>query len=157
MRQHELVETILDAFAELATLHAAAAATAERAWSVLAEHDEVDLRQTSCAHCQHQLLPVGRPLVTAATFSVEWQGRRCDLGPSILFKLIQRLLRRPDRYYPYDILMDDVWDRRCSNTTVRSAVKRLRRALCDAGMCDLAGAIRGRERCYGVFLNGHDS
>ena len=157
MRQHELAEMILDAFAELATLHAAAAATAEGAWSAMAEHDEADLRRIPCARCQHRQLPAGRPLVNAATFSVEWRGRRCDLGPSILFKLIQRLLRRPDRYYPYDILMDDVWDRRCSNTTVRSAVKRLRRALCNAGMSDLADAIRGRERCYGVFLNGHGS
>ena len=147
MRQHELVETILDAFAELATLHAAAATTAERAWSALAEQDEADMRQMPCARCQHRQLPTGRPLANAATFSVAWQGRRCDLGPSILFKLIQRLLRRPDRFYPYDVLMDDVWDRRCSNTTVRSAVKRLRRALCDAGMRDLADAIRGRERC----------
>jgi len=156
MRQHELVETILDAFAELATLHAAAAATAERAWSVLAEHDEADLRQMPYARCQHRQLPGGRPLVNAATFSVEWQGRRCDLGPSILFKLIQRLLRRPDRYYPYDILMDDVWDRRCADTTVRSAVKRLRRALCNTGLSNLADAIRGSGRCYGVFLNGDD-
>ena len=52
--------------------------------------------------------------------------------------------------------MDDVWDRRCADTTVRSAVKRLRRALCDADMSDLADAIRGRGQCYGVFLNGDD-
>ena len=50
MRKHELLEMILDAFAELATLHAAAATTAERARSALvAEHDDADLRQTSCA------------------------------------------------------------------------------------------------------------
>ncbi len=34
MQQHELLKFILDIFAELATLHAAAAATAERAWSL---------------------------------------------------------------------------------------------------------------------------
>lgn len=157
MRQHELAETILDAFAELATLHAAAAATAERAWSALAEHDDADLQGVSCARCQHRQLSAGRPLVNAATFSVEWRGRRCDLGPSILFRLIQRLLRRPDRYYPYDILMDDVWDRRCSDTTVRSAITRLRQALRAAGMSDLADAINGCGQCYGVFLNGDDS
>lgn len=151
MRQHELVETILDAFAELAALHAAAAATAERAWSLLAEHDEADLR---CPACRHQACPSGRPVVNTTTFSVEWRGRLCALGPTIQFKLIQRLSRRTERYYPYTDLMEDVWDRRCSNTTVRSAVKRLRRALCDAGMDDLAEAIKGRGECYGLFLNG---
>lgn len=154
MQQHELVEMILDAFAELATLHAAAAAAAEQAWSVLAEHDEIDLRPMLCDRCQYRRLSNGRPRVDAVAFSVEWRGQCCDLGPSILFKLIQRLLRRPDRYYPYDILMDDVWQRRCSHTTVRSTVTRLRHALCDAGMPDLADAIKGRGQCYGVFLDG---
>ena len=91
------------------------------------------------------------------TFTVEWRDLRCDLGPSILFKLIQRLSRRPGRYFTYDILMEDIWERRCANTTVRSAIKRLRRALCDAGMHELAAAIRGRRECYGLFLNGNDS
>jgi DNA-binding response OmpR family regulator len=154
MQQYELVEMILDAFAELATLHAAAAAAAEQAWSVLVEHDETDWRPQLCDRCQYRRLSSCRPRVDAVAFSVEWRGQCCDLGPSILFRLIQRLLRRPDRYYPYDILMDDVWQRRCSNTTVRSAVTRLRQALCDAGMSDLAGAIKGRGQCYGVFLNG---
>lgn len=154
MQQHDLVEMILDAFAELATLHAAAAATAERAWALLADHDEVDLRSILCDRCQYHRLSDCRPRVDTATFSVEWRGQCCDLGPSILFKLIQRLLRRPDRYYPYDILMDDVWQRRCSNTTVRSTVTRLRHALSEAGMADLANAIKGRGQCYGVFLDG---
>ncbi len=35
MQQHELLEFVLDAFAELATLHAAAAATADQAWSAV--------------------------------------------------------------------------------------------------------------------------
>jgi DNA-binding response OmpR family regulator len=154
MRHHELVEIILDAFAELATLHAAAAAAAERAWSVLSEHEDLELRGVACGQCRHRQLAVDRPRVDAATFTVEWHGRRCDLGPGILFKLLQRLSRHADRYYPYSILMTDVWERRCSKTTVRSAVKRLRRALCEGGMDDLADAIKGRGECYGLFLNG---
>lgn len=153
MRQQELVETILDAFAELAALHAAAAAAAERAWSVLAEHDDLEVRGIACAQCRHRQLTSDRPRIDTSTFTVEWHGLRCDLGPSIPFKLLQRLSRRPDRYYPYDILMADVWERRCSNTTVRSAIKRLRRALCEAGMADLAEAIKGRGECYGLILN----
>ena len=156
MQQQELVETILGAFAELAALNSAATATAERAWSVLAEHDTLESQDFTCARCNDRLA-VNRPRIDTSTFTVEWRGRRCDLGPSILFKLLQRLSRRPDRFYPYDVLMIDVWQRRCSNTTVRSAIKRLRRALCDAGMDDLADAIKGRRECYGLILNGNDS
>jgi len=157
MQQHELFEFVLDAFAELATLHAAAAAAAERAWSMLAKHDESDLQGVSCSDCHRGYLPHDRLMVNPTTFTVEWHGQRCDLGPSILFKLIQRLARRPGRYFTYDILMEDVWEQRCSNTTVRSAVKRLRRAMRDAGMPELAAAIRGRGECYGLFLDGHYS
>lgn len=154
MQQQELVETILDAFAELAALHTAAAATAEQAWSALAEHDTLEVRGIACTQCQHRLA-TDRPRIDTATFTVEWRGRYCDLGPGIPFKLLQRLSRRPGRFYSYDVLMTDVWKRRCSNTTVRSAIKRLRRALCDAGMDDLAEAIKGRGECYGLILNGH--
>jgi len=157
MQQHELTEFVLDALAELATLHAAAAATAERAWSVLAKHDDADLRGVSCSDCHRGCSPHDRLKVNPTTFTIEWHGRSCDLGPSILFKLIQRLARRPGRYFTYDILMEDVWEQRCSNTTVRSAAKRLRRAMRDAGMPELAAAIRGRRECYGLFLNGNDS
>jgi DNA-binding response OmpR family regulator len=143
MQQHELLEFVLDTFAELATLHTAAAAAAERAWSVLDKHGD---QQRGC-------LPRDGLMVNPATFTVEWHGQRCDLGPTMLFKLIQRLARRPGRYLTYDILMEDVWEQRCSNTTIRSAVKRLRRALCDARMPELAAAIRGRRECYGLFLD----
>ena len=154
MRQEELFEMILDAFAELAALHSAATATAERAWSVLAGHDDLGVKDMAWVQCRYQQPASAPPRIDTATFTVEWRGRRCDLGPSIPFKLLQRLSRRPDRYFPYDILMVDVWERRCSNTTVRSAIKRLRRALCNAGMDDLAEAIKGRGACYGLILNG---
>jgi DNA-binding response OmpR family regulator len=154
MRQQQLVEIILDAFAELATLHAAAAAAAERAWSVLSEHDDLDVRGIACSQCHHGRFVSDRLRVDTATFTVEWHGRRCDLGPGIPFKLLQRLSRHPDRYYSYSILMTDVWERRCSTSTVRSAVKRLRQALCEVGMDDLADAIKGCGECYGLFLNG---
>ncbi len=154
MQQHELFEFLLDAFAELATLHAAAAATVERTWSVLAEHDEVDLQGFSCGDLPGRCLPNDRLIVNPTTFTVEWQGQRCYLGSTILFRLIQRLARRPGRHFTYDILMEDVWQRRCSNTIIRSAVKRLRKAMRDAGMPELASAIRGQGQCYGVFLHG---
>ena len=55
MQQHELSEFVLDAFAELATLHAAAAAAAERAWSVLAKHDEAAGAAKECSAAVHYL------------------------------------------------------------------------------------------------------
>jgi DNA-binding response OmpR family regulator len=157
MQQHELFEFLLDTLAELTTLHVAAAAAAEQAWSVLAKQDEAYPQGVSCGDCHRGCLPHDHLRVDPMTFTVEWQGQRCDLGPSILFKLIQRLASRPGRYFTYDILMEDVWEQRCSNATVRSAVKRLRRAMRDAGMPELATAIRGRGECYGVFLDGNYS
>ena len=157
MQQNELIEFILDAFAELATLHAAAAAASEGAWSVLAKHDEAYFQDIFCSGRHRECLPHDRLVVSPTTFTVEWRDRCCDLGPSILFKLIQRLSRRPGRYFTYDILMEDIWERRCSNTTVRGAIKRLRRALRDAGMPELAAAIRGRGECYGLFLDRNGS
>ena len=154
MQQYELSEFLLDTFAELATLHAAAAAIAEQAWSKLAKYDEVDLNGIFSGAFPQGSLSEERLTVNPTTFTIEWHGLHCNLGPTILFKLIQRLARRPGRYFTYDILMEDVWERRCSNSTVRSAVKRLRRAMRDAGMSELATAIRGRGESYGVFLDG---
>lgn len=144
MEPIELAETLLDALAELSALYAAAAAAADRAWTALAEHADGDLDGAlGAARVDSQSL-ADRPLVNASTFTVEWRGRRCDLGPSIPFKLLQRLLRRPDRYHAYHVLMADVWNRRCSHAAVRSAVKRLRRALCEAGMGTRCSQLQAR-------------
>lgn len=157
MLQPELIETMVDAFAELAALYTAATAVADRALSVLTDYEKIDVRDGySCRKSQCRPTVSERPMVNPSTFTVLWQGRHCHLGPSILFKLIERLARQPNRFYPYDILMEDVWDGLRSNTAVRSAVKRLRRALCEAGMADLAFAIKGQRECYGLFLNGID-
>ena len=153
MQPHELFELVLDTLAELATLHKAAAAAAERVWSVLEKHDVADFRCVPCSDQLQGCLPRHHLVVNPATFTVEWHGQRCSLGPTILFRLIQHLARRPGRYFGYDLLMEEVWKQRCSNATVRSAVKRLRRAIYDAGMPELAAAIKGRRECYGVFLD----
>ena len=131
MRQSELIETMIDAFAELTALHTAATAVAERALLALADYGRIGERDEPS--CKFQCRPTAseRPMVNPSAFTVVWQGRHCHLGPSILFKLIERLARQPDRFYPYDILMEDVWDGLRSNTAVRSAVKRLRRRTCD--------------------------
>jgi DNA-binding response OmpR family regulator len=157
MQQQEFIEFVLDTLAELATLHTAAAAAAARAWSVLDKQDTADLHRVPCGDQHRGCLDRDRPVVNPTTFTVEWHGQRCNLGPTILFRLIQHLVRRPGCYFTYDMLMEDVWKRRCSNTTIRSAVKRLRRAMCDAGMPELAAAIRGRAERYGAFFDDNHS
>ena len=96
--------------------------------------------------------PNGELSVSSTTRCVQWRGRRCTLGPSLLFKLIHRLSFHQGRYFTYEMLKDDVWQTRCSDDAVRALVKRLRRALVDSDMADLASAIRGRGRCYGLFV-----
>lgn len=152
MQEQELVEFLQNTFTELATLHAAAATAAEHAWAMLANHDAEASERAS--HGNHSRdCPPQRPLTVDATnFTVRWKGQRCSLGPTIPFRLIQRLARQPGRYFSYDILMEDVWGQRCSNATVRSAIKRLRRAMREAGMSELADAIRGQREFYGLFL-----
>ena len=88
------MEYLLDTFAELATLHAAAATAAERAWSTLANHNETSresiLHENHGQDCSSQK----HLMVDATDFTVRWNGQHCHLGPTILFKLIQRLARR---------------------------------------------------------------
>ena len=153
MQQDELFELVIDAFAELATLHAAAAATADRMWSALAEHDassEGVFSGNSPRECSRQ----HRLIIDITTFTVKWRDQSRHLGPTILFKLIRGLARRPDRYLTCDTLMEDVWERRCSDTAIRSAIKRLRWALHDAGTPEVAAAIRARGKCYGLVKGG---
>ncbi len=156
MQQDELFELVIDAFAELATLHAAAAATADRVWSALAEHDDASSEGVFASNLRREYSRQHRLIIDPTTFAVKWHNQSCHLGPTILFKLIRRLARRPGRYLTCDTLMEDVWERRCSDTAIRSAIKRLRCALRDAGMPEVATAIRARGKCYGLFLNDTD-
>mgnify|MGYP000596943368 CR=1 FL=1 len=156
MQQDELFELVIDGLAELATLHAAAAATADRVWSALAEHDDAASEGIFSGSFPRECLQQHRLIIDATTFTVKWRAQSCHLGPTILFTLIQRLARRPERYLTCDTLMEDVWQRRCSDTAIRSAIKRLRRALHDAGMSEVAAAIRARGKRYGLFLGDGD-
>ncbi|MCE9591312.1 MAG: winged helix-turn-helix domain-containing protein [Planctomycetes bacterium] len=90
--------------------------------------------------------------VSSATCSVEWRGHRCVLGPSLPFRLLYCLSGHPGRFFPYGLLMEQVWRGHVSDEAVRAIVKRLRRSLKDAGMADLAAAICGQDRSYALFL-----
>ena len=88
--------------------------------------------------------PVGNssssPIADRETFEARWQGKSCRLGNTNSFKLLERLARRPNQFVPFEVLLQDVWDRQQSREAVRSAVKFLRRKLALAGLDDLAKA-----------------
>jgi DNA-binding winged helix-turn-helix (wHTH) protein len=65
-----------------------------------------------------------------------------------------RLLRRPNQYVSYDYLLQDVWqNQKKSDHTVRSAIRELRTKLTRAGMPQLASALKGQGRHYGLILH----
>ena len=137
----------------------------EEVRSVLDQLTEVQLTAAFCLERLRNLLLAGglssdqgvgesvQPLVNSAVFSVTWSGRICHLGPTKLYRLFVRLLRRPNQYVSHDQLLRDVWlgDAR-SPHTVRSAVRNLKSKLVLAGMTDLAQAIESRGRHCGLML-----
>ena len=67
---------------------------------------------------------------------------------------MSRLLRRVNQYVSYERLRDDVWyGETRSADTVRSAVRQLKLKLRTAGMSDLASAIKGQGRHYGLIIS----
>lgn len=59
----------------------------------------------------------------------------CDLGPTILFRLIERLARRTGIWISFDRLKDDVWqDEFTCDETIGRTVRRLREKLKAAGI-----------------------
>lgn len=142
---------LLSVLSELASHHAAAAALAKEAYN-LAMNGRAPKQRSSVAGgngARNNGL-----VVSSAMCSVRWRGRCCVLGPSMPLRLIHRLAQHPDRFFTYDMLMDEVWERRCSDAALRALVCRLRKSLKDAEMIDLADAIRVQGRCVGLFLNG---
>jgi hypothetical protein len=95
-----------------------------------------------------------RPLIDHSTLSLSWAGKTCHLGWTKSFRLAERLLRRPNHYVSEADLLCDVWggDVR-SPHTIRSAIRRLRRLLSNAGMQGLAAAIHGEGGFYRLRLS----
>lgn len=81
--------------------------------------------------------------VERATYSIQWHERRCVLGNTIGFALIEQLARRPNEYVNIDRLLDALWTGDRTYSTVRSTVCRLKSKLRDADMADLAALIDG--------------
>ncbi len=93
------------------------------------------------------------PVMDYSTFSVQHQGRFCFLGNTLPFRLLARLLRRPNSFVSHQILLDEIWDGIQSPEAVRSVVKTLRSKLREAGLVTLSNSIDGKTKGhYAVFL-----
>ena len=93
------------------------------------------------------------PVMDLSTFCVRHEGRICFLGNTLPFRLLARLLRRPNSYVSHQILLDEIWDGIRSPESVRSVVKTLRSKRRDAGLVTLSNSIDGKTRGhYAVLL-----
>lgn len=146
----------LDALAsQLAETLMTAAICAQEIRAVVRTELDDDGHADSCRHaagmapslaCHHQ-----RPLLDESTLSVIWKGKILHLGQTLSFRLLARLVRRPNQYVTHIDLLRDVWNDEellTATSTIRSLVRELRRKLHRGGMTDLASAIRGHEGRY---------
>lgn len=77
------------------------------------------------------------------TLSVIFRSKPCFLGNTIQLRLFRYLLRRRNQYVGHAELLEQVWDGIVSPSTIRSAIKVLRRQLRQAGMDAVADAVVG--------------
>ena len=95
-----------------------------------------------------------KPIIDSAAMTVTWRGRSCRLGNTVLFRLMERLARRPSWQFSYGRLINEVWEGQCrSDETVRSTVRHLKLRLQQAGMGGLAKAIRSDKRHYRLAMD----
>ena len=96
-----------------------------------------------------------RPIVDTVAMTVTWRGKRCPLGYTRLFDLIERLARNPGRWVPYERLLREVWnDEMLDDGAIKVAMTRLKAKLADHGMKELAEKFHtGGYKC-GYFPEG---
>ena len=96
-----------------------------------------------------------RPIVDMVAMTVTWRGGRCPLGYTRLLDLMERLVRNPRRWIPYDRLLREVWgDEMLGENTIKVAVTRLKAKLIEYGMADLAQNIGISGFKCGYFPEG---
>jgi DNA-binding response OmpR family regulator len=82
-----------------------------------------------------------------------WAGKQCYLGSTVLFRLADRLTRRPNHFATESDLLRDVWDGdKKTPSTIRSSIRYLKLRLQEAGMDDLAAAIQCEDGMYALLL-----
>lgn len=141
-------EEIADALRRLATTYAHTIQQFEETLAVLCrELDLQEINWTSLIPPKGPLVSLNehsdQPIADSSTLSVQWQGFACFLGNTLLFRFFDKLSHRPNRYFPYNELLNDVWGGQRSHASVRNVVKRLRDRLSESGMTRVANAIDG--------------
>ena len=88
------------------------------------------------------VVKIGELQLDADTYRVSWQEKPLKVGPTE-FKLLQYLMRHPERVHSRGMLLDKVWGDHVyiEERTVDVHVKRLRESLGDAG--SLIETVRG--------------
>lgn len=129
---------IREALRQLAAAHATAMKQMEQAMELLAAElwPEEDIPGKGKKY--ESPLEVDRSVLC-----VRYHGRSCFLGNTLMFRLIEQLARRRNKYLPYEDLLSEVWESERSDGAVRSVVKRLREALRIQGLEDVARGIDG--------------
>lgn len=128
----------------------------------LAEHVEPETASPRGLDLRNNLLG-GRPVDAEALFdqlisdpaakTITFRGCTCCLGNTLVFRMIERLARRPNQFVSFDRLIRDVWDGHPkSDEAIRSLVKELRDRLRKNGMRRLASSIRGQKKAYALML-----
>jgi len=146
---------IQESLLSLAETHSAAVNQLEQTIAVLAgvlEIDDVRVTVTGMPS-RESGKKTSMPVADRATMTVEWQGRSCPLGNTLMFWFFERLVRSPNQYVSHVDLLDTVWDGQREGSTIRGVAKRLRDWLDSAGMADIANAIDGSVAgYYGLIL-----
>ena len=151
---------IAESLRNLVAAYSKALAHLEDALAVLCkelELGEIEIFQRRLVTLQdatHDPEDAARPITDQLLLSIRWRGKSCFLGNTLPFWFFERLARRPNQYYSYEQLLEDVWEGPRTFAAVRSVAKVLRRKLVEAGMDDLAKAIDGSvSGHYGLMLD----
>ena len=94
------------------------------------------------------IVPARRPAILQVdreTFAIRSGTKTCHLGHTILFRVMDVLVRHPDQYVSREQLLDLAWQGTRADSTVRSAIGELRARLVEAGLPEVAAAIEGQN------------
>lgn len=138
-------EEIREVLKSLAYTHSLVVEQMESMISVLTKLLDADEQSLTAKRARRR---EGWPISNRDTLSIEWEGKSCFLGNTLLFWFFERLARTPNRYVSHQQLLDDVWGGDRQPTTIRGVVKRLRDKLVEVEMHDLASRIDGSENGY---------
>ena len=148
---------IREALRQMAAAHAATIQQMEPAMALLAEALQIDGDVEQYSPTKESSL-AGVVRIHRSLLSVEYQGKHCFLGNTLLFRLIERLATKPNKYLPYEDLLSEVWESNRSDGAVRSVVRRLRVALRSQGMDEVAEGIDGSvPGHYALKLSAEES